>query len=251
MGSGNYYHRRHGPDPLLDEKGRSRKAEKILAVLTEVLGTDLSRYVCLDIGCSYGLLAKHLAPRFRHTLALEYDTGALEQAAELSGPHLDFVRGDAQRLPIRDGAVDVVICAQVYEHVADSSLLFAEIWRVLAPGGVCFFSGPNRLYPIELHYHLPFIHWLPWPWTRACLNMLGRGDEERIRSMTLWGLRRRLAAFEISDYTVAMLHDPTKYVCVEEMGRLRWMSRLPLGVLRGILPLVPNFNWVLQKPKGV
>jgi len=251
VGSGNYYDRQHGSDPLLDERGRSLKAEKILAVLTEVLGEDLSRSTCLDIGCSYGFLTKHLAPRFRYTLALEYNPEALGRAVALRELHLDFVRGDAQRLPIRDEAVDVAICAQVYEHVADSSLLFEEIWRVLAPGGICFFSGPNRLYPFEFHYRLPFVHWLPWSWTQACLKVLGRHSEERIGSMTLWGLHKRLSVFEIEDYTVAMLHDPAKYACIEEMGRLQWMSRLPLGVLRAMLPLVPNFNWILRKPKEV
>lgn len=234
---------------LHDEASRSRKAAKILTVLAKALESDdLSCYDCLDIGCSYGLMTKHLAPRFRHTLGIEYDAQATERWAAFSSSRLAFVRGDAQRLPIQDSAVDVVICAQVYEHVSEVNLLFSEIWRVLVPGGICFFSGPNKLFPLELHCKLPFVHWLPYTWTIACVRMLGRDEEYDVRPMTLWALRRRLSAFEIDDYTLAMIREPEQFSCSEEMGRLSWVGSLPGGVLRAILPLVPNFNWILRKP---
>ncbi len=63
--------------------------------------------------------------------------------------------------PLEDESCDLVICAQVYEHVPDDRRLAEEVYRVLKPGGVVFFSGPNWLFPIEGHYHLPFLHWLP------------------------------------------------------------------------------------------
>lgn len=231
-----------------DEVSRSRKASKILAVLHNALGPDLSGYTCLDVGCSSGLITKHLAPRLHYTVGLEYDGCAIRRGAKVCSSQLGLVQADGQRLPIRDAAVHLVICAQVYEHVADASLLFAEIWRVLAPGGLCFLSGPNRLYPMELHYRLPLVHWLPHSWARACVRMLGRDTGQIVRTRTLWGLRRGLEQFEIEDYTLAMLARPDEFSCTEEMGRLSWMSRLPHWLLRAALPLTPNFNWVLRKP---
>jgi hypothetical protein len=44
------------------------------------------------------------------------------------------------------------------------------------------------------------------------------------------------------------LRQPETYHCAEELGRLRWISRLPVVVLRALLPLAPNWNWVLRKP---
>ncbi len=233
---------------LADEASRARKAAKILAVLESVLGADLSELVCLDVGCSFGLITKHLAPRFRFTLGVEYDLQAIQEANKWSAEHLSFVRGDGQCLPIQDETVDVVICTQVYEHVASDQALFAEIERVLAPGGVCFFSGPNRLYPVEQHYGLPIVHWLPAALAARLLRAFGRAKELDIHSGTLWALRRKLRHFAIQDFTVDMLQNPDHYACREEMGRLGWISHLPRWLLKAIMPLAPNFNWVLKKP---
>lgn len=53
----------------------------------------------------------------------------------------DFV-GDACRIPIRTGAVDIVLCTQVIEHVPEPSELLCELHRVLRPGGSLILTGP-------------------------------------------------------------------------------------------------------------
>jgi SAM-dependent methyltransferase len=45
-------------------------------------------------------------------------------------------------LPFPDGAFDLVCAFEVFEHVEEDERLFAEIRRVLSPGGVLFFSCP-------------------------------------------------------------------------------------------------------------
>lgn len=45
-------------------------------------------------------------------------------------------------LPFADGAFDLVCAFEVFEHVNEDEALFAEIQRVLAPGGELFFSVP-------------------------------------------------------------------------------------------------------------
>ena len=235
---------------LDDETSRASKATKIIAALAKTLGRDWTGRTCLDIGCSSGLITQHLASRFRYTLGVEYDA-AVKRAAKLSTYSMAFARADALRLPVRDSTVDVVVCAQVYEHVANAEILFSEIWRVLVDGGVCFLSGPNKLYPVELHYRLPLIHWLPASWAGACLRALGRGREYDIRSLTPRSLRRHLAGFEIQDLTVSILRDPQAFAVTEELGRLTWVSRLPDWLLRVLVPFVPNVNWVLRKPVQV
>ncbi len=49
---------------------------------------------------------------------------------------LECVRGDAGRLPVRDGAVDAVVIADALHHLPDQRAAVAEARRVLAPGGV-------------------------------------------------------------------------------------------------------------------
>jgi len=235
---------------LHDAASRARKARKILAVLTAELGEDLASYICLDVGCSSGLLTKELATRCGWTLGLDLDETSIRRAARSRTNRLQFARANAQRLPIRDASIDIVVCAQVYEHVQDAGALVAEIWRVLRPGGRCFFSGPNRLFPIELHCGLPFVHWLPYHWAKALVRLVRGMNDYDVRSLTMGPLRRLLARFQVVDYTVDMLRAPEEYGCVEEMGRMRWMGRLPEWLLVRLVPLAPNFNWVLTKSEA-
>jgi SAM-dependent methyltransferase len=233
---------------LQDRALRVRKAHKIVTALRREIG-DLSALTCLDVGCSAGLITAALAPHFRLTVGVELDRDALTSGDAEEHSAAVFVCGNGERLPVRDGSVDVVVCAQVYEHVADAARLFGEIERVLAPGGVCFLSGPNKWFPIEMHTGLPLIHWLPQPWAVSVARRLGRGEYDA-RPLTPGALRGRLAAFGVCDYTAAMIRDPEAFACADELGGLAWVGALPGWALRLLLPLAPNVNWVLRK-KGV
>jgi ubiquinone/menaquinone biosynthesis C-methylase UbiE len=46
-----------------------------------------------------------------------------------------FVEGRIEQLPLPDASVDVVISNGVIDLVPDKDAVFAEIFRVLAPGG--------------------------------------------------------------------------------------------------------------------
>ena len=50
-------------------------------------------------------------------------------------PQAVFLRGDLHRLPLTDGAVDVVVCALALVHVPSLAPVMAEFARVLRLGG--------------------------------------------------------------------------------------------------------------------
>ena len=53
-----------------------------------------------------------------------------------------FVLGSIYNLPFRDGCADIVICKDVFEHLANPFVAVAEISRVLKKGGVCHLFAP-------------------------------------------------------------------------------------------------------------
>lgn len=91
----------------------------------------------LDLGTGTGTLARGFAARGCHAIGLDPSPGMLGAAAALSRPEsgtLVFVRGWAERVPIRDGACDVVCAGQCW-HWFDRARVAAEMARLLAPRG--------------------------------------------------------------------------------------------------------------------
>jgi ubiquinone/menaquinone biosynthesis C-methylase UbiE len=60
---------------------------------------------------------------------------AQASAAELGGGNVEFVESEAERLPFADGSFDVVISNGVIDLIPDKEAVFAELFRVLRPGG--------------------------------------------------------------------------------------------------------------------
>ena len=63
-------------------------------------------------------------------------------AALCAARGVEVVRGDATRLPVADGAVDLVMSTDVWEHVEDHEAVAAESFRVLRPGGRLLVAVP-------------------------------------------------------------------------------------------------------------
>jgi len=72
-------------------------------------------------------------------------------AAHLGFDHVEFREGLAESLPVDDGWADVVISNGVINLCADKQAVFAEIFRVLRPGGTLQFAdiANGRPVPIE------------------------------------------------------------------------------------------------------
>jgi SAM-dependent methyltransferase len=102
----------------------------------------------LDLGCGPGVLLRALAASAPGVRALGLDAGTERLARARSAPTAaPLLRGDAQRLPFRDGAFARVLAAEVLEHFRDDDAALAEIARVLEPGGLLAVSVPHADYP--------------------------------------------------------------------------------------------------------
>jgi SAM-dependent methyltransferase len=102
-------------------------------------------------------------------------------------PNVSFVQADGCAMPFRDAEFDVAFSNSVIEHVAvaDRERFASEVGRVAAR---YFVQTPNKWFPIEPHYMLPLIQFLPWS-IRKRLNDRFRGGAERIELLTAPELR--------------------------------------------------------------
>src|SRR5712692_10184463 len=95
-----------------------------------------------DLGCGAGtdslVAAQMVGPAGRVTgidMTPEMLAKARRAAAEMRAANVEFLEGEIERLPLADESADVVISNGVIDLVPDKDLVFAEIYRVLRPGG--------------------------------------------------------------------------------------------------------------------
>jgi SAM-dependent methyltransferase len=96
----------------------------------------------LDVGSGAGtdsLVAAQMVGLDGHVTGIDMTPEMLAKArssAEAMGlRNVDFHAGEAEALPFADGSFDVVISNGVIDLIPDKDAAFAEIFRVLAPGG--------------------------------------------------------------------------------------------------------------------
>lgn len=98
----------------------------------------------LDVGCATGYLAEALVNRGCRVSGIEYDPEAAEKARR----HLDhLVVGDLAAMDIAaefaGRSYDVLIFADVLEHVPDPADVLRRLLTLLRPGGSVVMSIPN------------------------------------------------------------------------------------------------------------
>jgi demethylmenaquinone methyltransferase / 2-methoxy-6-polyprenyl-1,4-benzoquinol methylase len=87
----------------------------------------------LDIATGTGLVAREASALGARVIGLDPSAGMLSEARRLSYP---LVRALGEKLPFADASFDFVSMGFALRHVADLNALFAEMRRVLVPGGV-------------------------------------------------------------------------------------------------------------------
>jgi arsenite methyltransferase len=95
-----------------------------------------------DLGCGAGtdslVAAQMVGPDGRVTgidMTPEMLAKARAAAEELGVDNVEFVEGEIEHLPFEGESIDVVISNGVIDLVPDKDAVFAEIFRVLRPGG--------------------------------------------------------------------------------------------------------------------
>jgi ubiquinone/menaquinone biosynthesis C-methylase UbiE len=141
----------------------------------------------LDLGCGTGQLLQRLAEELplRHLVGCDFSAGMLAHArARLAGVRRGptLVRGDALRLPFRDGAFDAIVSTEAFHWFPDQDAAIAEIRRVLVRDGVlllAFVNPPLGVVSEAIHVASRLLGTpLHWPTTTALRRKLDRGGFE-------------------------------------------------------------------------
>ncbi len=190
--------------------GASLARQVLLTVTPWLAGRPFDQLAVLDIGCGFGATAIALSQSCRHVVGLEPMAGMAEAArnAATSCANVDIVHADILNWN-SDARFDLVVLDNVYEHVHDHQMLLTQVVRFLKPSGVFYIVVPNKLWPIEVHYGLPFLSYLPLRFANLYLRAAHRGEDYTWASFapTYWSIHRDLRAFPQLEYAFTLPAD--------------------------------------------
>ncbi|HEX6565969.1 MAG TPA: class I SAM-dependent methyltransferase [Chthoniobacterales bacterium] len=147
----------HGPEGLFDQLGwwyalcRERllhdDTESIIQILVS-FGLALNGACLLELGCGPGFYATRIAKHFRLLNVIGVDRSAklVEHARARSRllrlNNCQFFKGDVYALPCPTADAGAVIASRLFMILEDREAVMAEVYRVLAPGGLLFIAEP-------------------------------------------------------------------------------------------------------------
>jgi ubiquinone/menaquinone biosynthesis C-methylase UbiE len=201
---------------------RIKKARKIDAVLVEGYGDTIESLNILDIGCGNGEIASYFA-----STNTVYGVDLIDQLDPCCSRQIEFRVVNSEALPFSDNAFDVVISNHVVEHLTQQDAHLREIRRVLKSSGCCYFATPNWNFPIEPHYRIPLMHYLPRTVFHHLLKKMGL-YRENLNLLSYIQMKKKCtsAGFHVREFTAEVLKYPEKY---------QWTSlsfpSMPLAIL--------------------
>ena len=170
-------------------------AKQIKLTLRPYLSRPFGDSRVLDAGSGYGFTAVGLGYRCREVVALEPNPQRAEYSRRLIGEtnmtNVKVRQGTLEYFPERQN-YDIAVVNNVLGYVADPQRALERVSRCLRPGGVAIILAPNRLWPIEQQYHLPFLSYLPSSLASLYVRLSGKSLEyhQGSRGATYLGFRR-------------------------------------------------------------
>mgnify|MGYP001231131009 FL=1 len=109
------------------------------AAWSRALGMLLPPLRVADLGCGEGYLTIEASRWASRVIAVDRSDAVLDRARALARrrrvANVVWKRGELEKLPIKDAAVDVALLSQALHHAANPARAVAEAARVTVPGG--------------------------------------------------------------------------------------------------------------------
>jgi SAM-dependent methyltransferase len=119
---------------------RSLKKKETVRALLDHLPPVQGR-LCLELGCGTGLTSHFLRQKGGTWVSCDFERDHVRSARGLVGERI--VQIGERSVPFRAGAFDVVAAINFLEHIEDDETFFADMVRVLKPGGDFLFMAPK------------------------------------------------------------------------------------------------------------
>lgn len=225
------------------------RGRRVAQIMKSYFETDAK---ILDVGTSQGLTIGYTAQVFANIQGADIDELAIKTArARLRklGLKTKITLYDGKKLPFAKNSFDGVVSTEVFEHVDDPQNFVKELRRVLKQKGRLIISAPNKLYPIECEFHLPFLSYLPKNFADLYVRLSGKGKSyDHINHPTYKRFKNTVGKyFEIQDITFDIVKNYKKYYLDKERGKA---ATIMSGIMKNLdrLEKTPlSFIWTFSR----
>jgi SAM-dependent methyltransferase len=156
------------------------RARLLLRLLAQAGAGAIGGRRVLDLGAGFGALALYFAHLGAEVVAVDPNAQRMQVSLALARRHgltLSAAAATAQSLPFPDGHFDFVLANNSLCYIVARPArreAFAEIHRVLRPGGWLALRNPNRLHPRDQFTGLPLLPLLPPAMAQRVVGAIGR-----------------------------------------------------------------------------
>lgn len=216
----------------------------ILTLAEKELGKSRKEMTALDIGCGFGMYSGELAKQVKRVVGVEPFKGAYEKAVKLNrrkniklvNALIEDYRGNEK--------FDLAISLTTIEHMPSAQKSFKHVFGLMKKNSLLYITAPNKLWPVEPHYALPFLSWLPLPLANLYLRITKKGIsyKDSSYSRTYHGMKKLFNRFPHKYFFVVPSFDALYLGCGSKNLKSRLFRRSGIWLIRKM----PIF-WMFSK----
>lgn len=185
----------------------SRKAiestvNEILNIASDEIKIPQKDLVVLDIGSGYGFYSLELARHVKCVIGVEPFKDAFEIAEKRKkeakvGMKVTFFNELIEEFNTKE-RFHFAISLTTFEHMPNAEASFKKTFSLLRRGGVLYLTAPNKLWPLEPHYNLLFLSWLPLSPANFYMKLARKGKSYKdcSYSRSYFGMKKFFSSFK-------------------------------------------------------
>ena len=177
----------------------------------------------LDVGCGLGGATVAWSLKGIKCIGidmLEEDLKIARLRAKSKGVRPTFLKVNSTSIPFNNDSFDIIICDQVLEHTPNFKKTISEMKRIAQKNAIIYIDMPNKFFPIEPHYNLFFVHWLPKKIQKHYIKLRKRKQlYYPIKILTYFELKKEIKKnnLEIVATTKDYINNTLDYSCLKNV----------------------------------
>lgn len=235
---------------LTDEKSVPKIAireivKEVMSIAEKELGKNRRDLIALDIGSGFGMYSQELGKYVKKVVGVEPFKGAFDKAVSLNHrSNVHFYNSLIEDFKTNE-RFDLVISLTTLEHMPDAEKSFKHVLNLMKKNSIIYLTVPNKLWPIEPHYRLPFLSLLPLSLANFYLTITKKGVsyKDSSYSRTYFGMKNLFDGLKC-EYSFVLPRSPDALYlgCGTQSQSSRALRRIGIWFIRR----VPLF-WTLSK----